>query len=164
MKRIALLTLAVLTLPALAGTHAKPSKDLVDVAVSAGSFKTLATALKAAGLIDTLKGAGPFTVFAPTDEAFAKLPKGTLEKLLLPENKTKLQAVLTYHVVSGRVLAADVVKMTEATTVNGAMLPVSINGMMVRVGEANVIKTDIHASNGLIHVIDRVLLPPGLGL
>lgn len=163
MKRIALIALSLVTIPAFAGTHAA-QKDIVDVAVSAGSFNTLATALKAAGLVETLKGSGPFTVFAPTDEAFASLPKGTLEKLLLPENKAKLQAVLTYHVVSGRVSAAQVVKLTGAKTVNGATLPISTDGTSVRVGTASVVKADVAASNGVIHVIDRVLLPPGLGL
>ena len=163
MKQIAVVLLALFTIPAFAGDHAK-KQDIVDVAVSAGSFNTLATALQAAGLVDTLKGAGPFTVFAPTDEAFAALPKGTLEKLLLPENKAKLQQVLTYHVVSGRVNAAQVVKMTSAKTVNGASVSIMTNNKGVRVGNANVVKTDIAGSNGVIHVIDRVLLPPGLEL
>lgn len=134
-------------------------KDLVDTAVAAGSFKTLAAAVKAAGLVDTLKGEGPFTVFAPTDEAFAKLPAGTVESLLLPENKDKLVAILTYHVVAGKVLAADVVELKSAKTVNGkdVMIKVSDNGVMV--DAAKVVATDIEASNGVIHVIDSVLLP-----
>ena len=135
------------------------NRDIVDTAVAAGQFKTLAAALKAAGLIDTLKGAGPFTVFAPTDEAFAKLPKGTVEDLLKPENKAKLTAVLTYHVVPGKVMAADVVKVKEAKTVQGGALKVSAAGGKVMVDNANVVKTDIAASNGVIHVIDTVILP-----
>ena len=134
-------------------------KDIVDTAVAAGSFKTLAAALTAAGLVETLKGEGSFTVFAPTDEAFAKLPAGTVESLLLPENKEKLIAVLTYHVVSGKVLASDVVKLKSARTVNGkeAMIKVSDKGAMV--DAAKVVATDIEASNGVIHVIDSVILP-----
>lgn len=133
--------------------------DIVDTAVSAGSFKTLVAAAKAAGLVETLKGKGPFTVFAPTDEAFAKLPKGTVESLLLPENKSKLQAILTYHVVPGRVFASDVVKLSSAKTVQGGNISITVdNG--VRVNKSNVLKTDIDASNGVIHVIDSVLLPP----
>ena len=134
-------------------------KDIVDTAVAAGQFKTLAAALQAAGLVDTLKGAGPFTVFAPTDAAFAKLPKGTVEDLLKPENKAKLTAVLTYHVVPGKVMAADVVKVKEAKTVQGGSLKVSTAGGTVKVDNANVVKTDIAASNGVIHVIDSVVLP-----
>jgi uncharacterized surface protein with fasciclin (FAS1) repeats len=135
------------------------SQDIVDTAVAAGSFKTLAAALKAAGLVDTLKGKGPFTVFAPTDEAFAKLPAGTVEDLLKPENKQKLTQILTYHVVPGKVMAADVVKMKTAKTVNGKMVQIAVDGGTVRVDNATVIKTDIAASNGVIHVIDAVILP-----
>jgi uncharacterized surface protein with fasciclin (FAS1) repeats len=135
------------------------NRDIVDTAVAAGQFKTLAAALKAAGLIDTLKGPGPFTVFAPTDEAFAKLPKGAVEDLLKPENKAKLTAVLTYHVVPGKVMAADVVKVKEAKTVQGSSLKVNAAGGKVMVDNANVVKTDIAASNGVIHVIDSVVLP-----
>lgn len=134
-------------------------KDIVDTAVGAGQFKTLAAALKAAGLVDTLKGAGPFTVFAPTDEAFAKLPKGTVEDLLKPENKAKLTAILTYHVVPGKVMAADVVKVKEAKTVQGGAIKVNAMGGKVMVDAANVVKTDITATNGVIHVIDTVLMP-----
>ncbi len=134
-------------------------KDIVDVAVGAGQFNTLAAALKAAGLVDTLKGKGPFTVFAPTDEAFAKLPKGTLENLLKPENKAALAGILTYHVVSGNVQAADVVKLTNATTVNGQRIDIKARDGKVMVDGANVVKTDIAASNGTIHVIDAVILP-----
>ena len=133
--------------------------DIVDTAVAAGSFKTLATALKAAGLVETLKGPGPFTVFAPTDEAFGKLPAGTVEDLLKPENKQKLTQILTYHVVPGKVMAADVVKMKSAKTVNGKALPIEVAGGTVMVGGAKVVKTDIAASNGVIHVVDSVILP-----
>jgi transforming growth factor-beta-induced protein len=133
--------------------------DIVDTAVAAGSFKTLATALTAAGLVETLKGPGPFTVFAPTDEAFAKLPAGTLESLLKPENKAKLAGILTYHVVAGKLMAADVVKLTSAKTVNGQSVKISVDGGKVKVNDANVVKTDVGASNGVIHVIDAVLLP-----
>ncbi len=136
-------------------------KDIVDTAVAAGSFKTLATALTAAGLVATLKGKGPFTVFAPTDDAFAKLPAGTLESLLKPENKAKLAAILTYHVVSGEVMASQVVTLNDAKTVNGSMVKISTMGGVVMVNGAKVTATDIKASNGVIHVIDTVLLPAG---
>jgi len=145
---------------AYAGHHdSKPEADIVDVAVSAGQFDTLAAALKAAGLVATLKGDGPFTVFAPTDEAFAKLPKGTVENLLKPENRDKLIAILTYHVVPGKVYAADVVKLESAETVNGARVGIKVANGSVNIDNANVIKTDIAASNGVIHVIDTVILP-----
>ena len=134
-------------------------KDIVDTAVAAGNFKTLATALTAADLVETLKGKGPFTVFAPTDEAFAKLPKGTVEDLLKPENKKKLAGILTYHVVAGKVMAADVVKLTEATTVQGSKVSIKVTDGKVKVDAANVVKTDIGCSNGVIHVIDAVILP-----
>ena len=135
-------------------------KDIVDTAVAAGQFKTLATALGEAGLVDTLKGPGPFTVFAPTDDAFAKLPAGTVENLLKPENKDELTAILTYHVVPGRVMAAEVVKLNEAKTLNGKMLKVTVKGSTVMINDAKVTTTDIVASNGVIHVIDTVVLPP----
>ncbi|MGQ9813739.1 MAG: fasciclin domain-containing protein [Candidatus Roseilinea sp.] len=141
-------------------TMAPMPKDIVDTAVAAGSFKTLAAALEAAGLIETLKGPGPFTVFAPTDEAFAKLPAGTVEDLLKPENKDKLIAVLTYHVVPGKLMAADVVKLTEATTVQGGKIAIKVDGGKVMVNDATVTQADIEASNGVIHVIDTVILPP----
>lgn len=134
--------------------------DIVDTAVAAGQFKTLAAALGAAGLIDTLKGAGPYTVFAPTDEAFAKLPAGTVDNLLKLENKDQLVAILTYHVVPGKVMAAEVTKIKEAKTVNGKMLGIEVKGDAVMVNDAKVTKTDIGASNGVIHVIDTVILPP----
>ena len=136
-----------------------PGKDIVTTAVEAGSFKTLATALKAAGLVETLQGKGPFTVFAPTDEAFAKLPAGTVESLLKPENKERLVAVLTYHVVAGKVAAAQVVKLDSAATVNGQKVSIKVEGDKVRVDQATVVKADIACSNGIIHVIDTVLLP-----
>jgi uncharacterized surface protein with fasciclin (FAS1) repeats len=154
---IAILTLTLLATSALAG--GAPKKDIVDTAVAAGSFKTLAAALGAAGLVETLKGDGPFTVFAPTDAAFAKLPPGTVESLLEPANKAKLQAILTYHVVPGAVTAADVVKLTGAKTVNGQSVTIRVAGGGVTVDGANVVKTDIAASNGVIHVIDSVILP-----
>lgn len=134
--------------------------DIVDTAVAAGSFKTLAAALTAADLVSTLKGAGPFTVFAPTDEAFAKLPAGTVDALL--KDIPKLKAILTYHVVSGKVLAADVVKLDgkSATTVNGAAVNVTTAGGVKLNGASNVVKTDIECTNGVIHVLDSVILPP----
>jgi transforming growth factor-beta-induced protein len=141
------------------GDKAIPEKDIVDTAVAAGDFDTLVAAVKAAELVDTLKGEGPYTVFAPTDAAFAKLPEGTLDSLLKPENKAKLAGILTYHVVAGKVMAADVVKMTEAKTVNGKMLKISTMNGKVMVDAANVTKTDIKCSNGVIHVIDAVVLP-----
>jgi uncharacterized surface protein with fasciclin (FAS1) repeats len=143
---------------ALAVASKAAAADIVDTAV-AGHFNTLVAAVKAAGLVDTLKGPGPFTVFAPTDEAFAKLPPGTLESLLKPENKEKLQKILTYHVVAGHVMAADVVKLHAAKTVEGGSLTIKTAGGGVTVNNARVIKTDIAASNGVIHVIDTVLLP-----
>ena len=140
------------------GDKAK-SKDIVDTAVAAGQFNTLAAALEAADLVGTLKGDGPFTVFAPTDAAFAKLPEGTVDSLLKPENRDKLVAILTYHVVPGEVKAADVVKLSEAKTVNGQDVAITVADNGVRINDANVIKTDIGASNGVIHVIDTVILP-----
>jgi uncharacterized surface protein with fasciclin (FAS1) repeats len=145
--------------PSTPATPAPAAKDIVDTATGAGQFKTLLAAVKAADLEGTLKGPGPFTVFAPTDEAFAKLPAGTVEGLLKPENKAKLQAILTYHVVSGKVLAADAMKLTTAKTVNGKDLKVAASGGGVKINGANVVKTDIMASNGVIHVIDAVVLP-----
>ena len=141
------------------GAHAA-DKDIVDTAVEAGQFQTLAAALEAADLVSTLKGTGPFTVFAPTDAAFAKLPAGTVDDLLKPENKDKLTAILTYHVVPGKVMAADVAGIDEAKTVNGKMIDVQVDGSAVKVNEAAVTATDIVASNGVIHVIDAVILPP----
>lgn len=136
-------------------------KDIVDTAVSAGSFNTLAAALKAAGLVDALKSEGPFTVFAPTDEAFAKLPKGTLEMLLKPENKSKLVDILTYHVVSGNVMAKQAVTLDKATALNKKNIALAVKGEALTLnGNAKVVKADIKCSNGVIHVIDSVILPP----
>jgi uncharacterized surface protein with fasciclin (FAS1) repeats len=161
----AILTLTSLALAGLMAAapeaRTQAAKDIVDTAVAAGSFKTLAKALTAADLVSTLKGAGPFTVFAPTDEAFAKLPAGTLDNLLKPENKAMLQHVLTYHVVAGKVMAADVVKISSAKAVSGDLLSIKTSGSAVTVNNSHVVKTDIAASNGVIHVIDTVLLPPG---
>jgi len=133
------------------------SADIVDTAVSAGSFKTLVAAVKAAGLVETLKGAGPFTVFAPTDAAFAKLPPGTVESLLA--NPEKLKSVLTYHVVAGKVMAADVVKLNSATTVQGSDVKIATHDGKVMINDATVVKADIACDNGVIHVIDTVILP-----
>ena len=162
LKTLVMGTLAAAALsvaPITAAPAAAQGKDIVDTAVAAGSFKTLAKALTAAGLVETLKGDGPFTVFAPTDEAFAKLPPGTLEALLKPENKAKLTRILTYHVVSGKVMAADAAKLTSAKTVSGDSLTIAAKGGTVSVDKAHVIKADVAASNGVIHVIDTVMLP-----
>lgn len=147
----------VVASPAEAQYGTKKSQDIVDVAIEAGSFNTLAQALQAAGLVETLKGEGPFTVFAPTDKAFAKLPKGTLEALL--QDKEKLTAILTYHVVPGKVTADKVVKLDKAKTVNGKNVRIKVMDGMVMVDNATVTQTDIQASNGVIHVIDTVILP-----
>jgi uncharacterized surface protein with fasciclin (FAS1) repeats len=160
MVAAAAVAMLVATAPAVRA-QSMGDKDIVDTAVAAGSFKTLAAALQAAGLIDTLKGKGPFTVFAPTDEAFAKLPAGTVEMLLKPENKAKLTAILTYHVVAGEVMAKQVVTLKDAKTVNGESVKISSMGGGVMVNASHVTKTDIHASNGVIHVIDTVLMPAG---
>lgn len=142
------------------GVSSASAADIVETAVEAGDFKTLAAALDAADLVETLKGDGPFTVFAPTDAAFAKLPAGTVESLLEPGNKDKLIAILTYHVVPGNLPAAEVVKFDQAETVNGARLDIDAGSGGVKVNGANVTATDIMASNGVIHVIDAVVLPP----
>ena len=154
---LAMTSLAVLTCNsmALAGGH---SKDIVDTAVGAGSFTTLVAAVQAAGLVDTLKGDGPFTVFAPTDEAFAALPEGTVATLLLPENKDQLISILTYHVVAGKVMSTDLSNGMMATTVQGGNVTIMTKGG-VSVNGANVVTADIEASNGVIHVIDAVILP-----
>jgi uncharacterized surface protein with fasciclin (FAS1) repeats len=165
LKKFAFITLATLTLTIgtfTGTTTAQAPRDIVDTAMAAGSFNTLAAALKAADLVGTLKGAGPFTVFAPTDAAFAKLPAGAVQDLLKPENKAKLQRVLTYHVVPGKVMAADVVKMQSAKTVSGDTATIAVTGSNVRIDNARVTQTDIAASNGVIHVIDTVLMPKGL--
>ena len=160
LTKLAIAALAAVGLTACAMGVRASDKDIVDTAVEAGQFETLATALDAAGLIETLKGPGPFTVFAPTDEAFAKLPAGTVESLLKPENREQLTAILTYHVVPGTVMAADVAKLDEAKTVNGKMLKVNTTGDGVMVNDAKVTAADIATSNGVIHVIDSVVLPP----
>jgi len=159
MKRayMAVVAAALMSISAFA-SHAR--QDIVDTAVKAGSFNTLAKALKAADLVHILKGQGPFTVFAPTDQAFNNLPPGTLEVLLKPKNKEQLRSILTYHVVPGRVTAGDVVKLTSAKTVNGQEVRISVLKGVVRLNDAKVTKTDIAASNGLIHVVDRVIVPP----
>jgi uncharacterized surface protein with fasciclin (FAS1) repeats len=144
--------------PASAQTMATNEADIVDVAVQAGSFNTLAAALEAAGLVEVLKGEGPFTVFAPTDEAFAKLPEGTVEALL--GDIETLTAILTYHVVPGKVMAEDVVNLSEATTVNGANIAIEVVDGQVKINDATVTAADVAASNGVIHVIDTVILPP----
>ena len=161
-RRIATAALAIAALataaPIAADEH-KKTEDIVDTAVAAGSFTTLAAALEATGLVETLKGDGPFTVFAPTDDAFAKLPDGTVEALL--QDTEKLSAILTYHVVSGQVDASQVVDLTSAETVNGENLAIMVKDGMVHVGEAMVVQADVMASNGVIHIIDTVLLPQG---
>lgn len=159
-RRIFLATTAAVTLaisqPVFGAGH---GMDIVDTAVNAGSFTTLVAAIEAAGLVDVLKGEGPFTVFAPTDEAFAALPAGTVESLLLPENIDQLVAILTYHVIPGKVMSADIAgQMLSVATVNGAEVEIDAS-MGVKVGGANVVTADIEASNGVIHVIDAVLLP-----
>ena len=156
LKMIGALALALMTGVATAA----PQKDIVDTAVAAGSFNTLVKAVEAAGLVDTLKSKGPFTVFAPTDQAFAKLPAGTVETLLQPENRAKLRAILTYHVVAGRLTAKQVMHMTSAKTVEGARIHFKVVDGKVMVNDAQVVKADIPASNGVIHVIDAVLMPP----
>lgn len=140
------------------GKSYSASKDIVSIASGADNFKTLVAAVKAAGLVETLQGKGPFTVFAPTDEAFAKLPKGTVEDLLKPENKEKLVAILTYHVVPGKVMAADV-KTMEAKTVQGQAVNLKVSDSGVKINDAKIVKTDLVANNGVIHVIDTVILP-----
>ena len=149
----------VLALGIVAFAANAKAADIVDTAIAAGSFKTLVAAVQAAGLVDTLKSAGPFTVFAPTDAAFAKLPAGTVENLLKPENKATLAKILTYHVVAGKVMAADVVKLHSATTVAGPEVMIKA-GSGVMINDSKVTKTDIKTSNGVIHVIDTVLMPP----
>ncbi len=151
--------LAICTAAVAAPQNNTGDKDVVDTAVAAGSFQTLAKALQAADLVDTLKSPGPFTVFAPTDEAFAKLPAGTLDDLLKPENKDKLRAILTYHVVAGKVTSAKVVTLSSAKTLNGQEVKITAMDGNVMVNNAHIVKADIPASNGVIHVIDTVLLP-----
>lgn len=147
------------SIPVARADDAAKTKDIVDTAVAAGKFNTLAAALKAGGLVETLKGAGPFTVFAPTDDAFAKLPKGTLEDLLKPENKDKLVSILTYHVVPGKVESKDLGAETKAKTVNGKELVIKVADGKVMAGNATVTTADVQASNGVIHIVDTVILP-----
>jgi uncharacterized surface protein with fasciclin (FAS1) repeats len=156
MIKTAVLAILV-SLVAVPAARAEPKADIVDTAVANGHFKTLAKALTVAGLVDTLKGAGPFTVFAPTDDAFAKLPKGAVEALL--KDKKKLTAVLTYHVVAGKVMAADAAKLTTAKTVNGGSLKIAAKDGTVMINDAKVTQADIETTNGVIHVIDTVLMP-----
>ncbi|MEZ9839966.1 MULTISPECIES: fasciclin domain-containing protein [unclassified Vibrio] len=161
-KLIKTMSVLVATLFFTAFAHADHhgmKKDIVDVAAENGSFNTLVAAVKAAGLVETLKGDGPFTVFAPTDEAFAALPEGTVDMLLKPENKDKLIAVLTYHVVPGKIMASEVMKLDSAVTVQGEAVMVGIDHGNVMVNKAQVVMADVEASNGVIHVIDAVLLP-----
>ena len=155
MRKIAL----ALTLVVAISTSSAKAGDIVDTAAGAEGFSTLVAAVKAAGLVDTLKGEGPFTVFAPTDEAFAALPEGTLDSLLQPENRETLVKILTYHVVPGRVTASDVVKLSSAETAQGSSIEITTEKGAVKVDCANVIKTDIDCSNGIIHVIDKVIMP-----
>ena len=153
-------SISLFAVTAFAGSYGhKTSKDIVETASSNGSFTTLVAALEAAGLVETLQGDGPFTVFAPTDEAFAKLPAGTVESLLLPENKDQLTAILTYHVVAGKVTSAQVVTLESATTVNGQDVQIRVEKDIVTVDGATVTAVDVMASNGVIHVIDEVILP-----
>jgi uncharacterized surface protein with fasciclin (FAS1) repeats len=168
-KVISRFALSLAAIFALSGTAAaqymaskssgESEKDIVETAVAAGSFQTLVAAVKAAGLVETLQGEGPFTVFAPTDDAFAKLPEGTVESLLKPENRDKLVAILTYHVVPGRLVASDVVGSSYLKTVQGQKIKVSLKGDKAMVDDAVILKTDIETSNGVIHVIDSVILP-----
>lgn len=160
MLRTTLILCAILLLAPTSGIATeKPAGDIVDTAASAGKFTTLVAAVKAAGLVDTLKGKGPFTVFAPTDEAFAKLPAGTVENLLKPENRDQLVKLLTYHVVAGKVLAKDAAKLTKAKTVEGGTLTIKAHGGGLMIDDANVVAADVMATNGVIHVVDTVLMP-----
>lgn len=153
---------ALVSVAAFAGSHGNDhsyKKDIVDTAANTPDFATLVSAVKAADLVNTLKSEGPFTVFAPTNKAFAALPTGTLEELLLPENKDKLIEILTYHVVPGKVMASDVVNLSDATTVQGSDIDIKVNGSTVMIDNAKVLKTDLSTSNGVIHVIDKVIMP-----
>ncbi len=163
-QRFTVLVVAVLAISVLSFAYSEcmykdkmEKKSIVETAIAAGQFNTLVTAVKAADLVETLSGPGPFTVFAPNDDAFAKLPEGTVESLLM--NKDKLKAILTYHVVAGKVMASDVVNLDSAATVNGQKITIIANGGTVMVDNAKVIKTDIECTNGVIHVIDSVILP-----
>ena len=160
MRKLILISLALFAgiSIAFAGKHSM-QKNIVEVAVANGSFNTLVAAVQAAGLVDTLSGDGPFTVFAPTDEAFAKLPAGTVETLLKPENLSKLQGILTYHVISGKVMSSDIQPTQMVKTVNGKEVSIKLSGGTVNVDSAKVVAADVAASNGVIHVIDAVILP-----
>ncbi|MGA1153442.1 MAG: fasciclin domain-containing protein [bacterium] len=160
MRKLILISLALFAgiSVAFAGKHSM-QKNIVEVAVANGSFNTLVAAVQAAGLVDTLSGDGPFTVFAPTDEAFAKLPAGTVETLLKPENLAKLQGILTYHVISGKVMSSDIQPTQMVKTVNGKEVSIKLSGGTVNVDSAKVVAADVAASNGVIHVIDAVILP-----
>lgn len=160
-KLVSAVVLSVVFSASVLAKHHGSKMDIVDTAASNSDFSTLVAAVKAAGLVDALKGEGPLTVFAPTNEAFAKLPAGTVESLLLPENKDKLVQILTYHVVSGKVMAADVVKVDSAKTLEGSSVTVTVANGGVKIDDANVIKTDLKTSNGVIHVIDSVIMPKG---
>lgn len=151
--------LLLLATDVYAGNYGKKQADIVDTAVSAGTFNTLAAALEAGDLVGTLKSDGPYTVFAPTDEAFAKLPDGTVEMLLLPENKDQLVEILTYHVVPGKVTAAEVITLTSARTANGSDVIIRVEDDIVFINDSRVVSADIGASNGVIHVVDTVILP-----
>ena len=159
-KTLSILAAAILvTLPLAAGDYAKTEKDIVETAVGAGSFDTLVAAVQAAGLVDALKAEGPLTVFAPTDEAFAKLPEGTVENLLKPENVEQLRSILTYHVVSGKVMASQVSDGLTAPSLNGQNLSFTVDESGASVSGAGIVATDVAASNGVIHVIDTVMIP-----
>jgi uncharacterized surface protein with fasciclin (FAS1) repeats len=160
-RLVSAVVLSVVFSASVLANHHGSKMDIVDTAASNSDFSTLVAAVKAAGLVDALKGEGPLTVFAPTNEAFAKLPAGTVESLLLPENKDKLVQILTYHVVAGKVMAADVVKVDSAKTLEGSSVTVTVADGGVKIDNANVIKTDIKTSNGVIHVIDSVIMPKG---
>ena len=160
-KLVSAVVLSVVFSASVLANHHGSKMDIVDTAASNSDFSTLVAAVKAAGLVDALKGEGPLTVFAPTNEAFAKLPAGTVESLLLPENKDKVVQILTYHVVAGKVMAADVVKVDSAKTLEGSSVTVTVANGGVKIDNANVIKTDIKTSNGVIHVIDSVIMPKG---
>ena len=160
MNTVRIAALMALALSFRAGPADAQDQDIVGVAVEAGIFNTLVAAVQAAELVEVLQGEGPFTVFAPTDDAFAALPEGTVESLLLPENKETLISILLYHVVPGSVLAADVLELDSATTVQGASISITVDDGGVMINDANVIQADVGASNGVIHIIDAVLLPP----
>lgn len=164
MKLIKTLACLIVALPmmASAGSYSMQKEDIVDVAVGNDNFSTLVAALKAADLVGALQGDGPFTVFAPTNDAFAKLPKETLNELLKPENKADLQAVLTYHVVSGKVDAKTAMGLSEASSLQGEKIAISLDGSNVMINQAKVVMADVNASNGIIHVIDTVILPPSV--